>query len=102
MAIIGVSENWLAALACAAVLGASGTYIGVTMQSLIQTDLPDDMRGRVMSIWVVVGLGATAIGAFILGALVELVGLKQACLGISAIGLVAILALSRRTHKGAP
>lgn len=102
LAVIGSTNSWPIALLCAAVLGAAGTYFGVTMQSLIQTDLPDGMRGRVMSIWVVVGLGATAAGAFLLGAFAELIGIGPASLGLAGSGFAAILLLSRRTHKDAP
>jgi MFS family permease len=72
------------------------------MQSMIQGDLPDDMRGRVMSIWVVVGLGATALGAFIIGALTNLIGIGAASLWISGIGVVALLMLTWRSPKNTP
>lgn len=102
MAVLGTTQIWALALFCAAMLGATGTYFGVTMQSMIQADLPDDMRGRVMSIWVVVGLGATALGAFVIGALANLIGISAASLWISGTGLVAILILSRRAPKDTP
>ncbi|MEM7440593.1 MAG: MFS transporter [Pseudomonadota bacterium] len=99
VAILGSSEIWLVALACAATLGATGTWFGVSMQQIIQADLPDDMRGRVMSIWVVVGLGSTALGAWIIGALTELVSLTPAFTAMAVAGAVSLLALSRATHK---
>lgn len=102
MAVLGTTQTWGIALFCAAVLGATGTYYGVTMQSMIQADLPDDMRGRVMSIWVVVGLGSTALGAFLIGAIANLIDIGPASLWISGIGLIAILILSRRAHKDTP
>ena len=101
-AVLGNTQTWTIALLCAAVLGATGTYFGVTMQSMIQGDLPDDMRGRVMSIWVVVGLGATALGAFIIGALTNLIGIGAASLWISGIGVVALLMLTWRSPKNTP
>ncbi|MCO4826363.1 MAG: MFS transporter [Amylibacter sp.] len=102
MAVLGTTQSWGIALLCAALLGATGTYFGVTMQSMIQADLPDDMRGRVMSIWVVVGLGSTALGAFLIGAIANLINIGPASLWISSFGLVAILILSRRAHKDTP
>lgn len=99
VATLGTTANWPTALACAAVLGATGTWFGVTMQQIIQADLPDDMRGRVMSIWVVVGLGSTAIGAWIIGALTDLVGLSPAFIAMAACGALTMFALSRATHK---
>ena len=102
MAIMGTTDTWTIALLCAALLGATGTYFGVTMQSMIQSDLPDDMRGRVMSIWVVVGLGSTALGAVLIGALTSLVGIGNASLWIAGFGLIALLILSRRAPKDTP
>jgi MFS family permease len=102
MALLGTTQSWALALFCAAILGATGTYFGVTMQSMIQSDLPDDMRGRVMSIWVVVGLGATALGAFAIGALANVIGIGPASLWIAGTGLLAILILSRRAPKDTP
>jgi hypothetical protein len=51
------------------------------------------MRGRVMSIWVVVGLGSTALGAFLIGTLANLIGIGAASLWISGLGLFALLVL---------
>lgn len=102
MAVLGTTQTWGAALFCAAMLGAAGTYFGVTMQSMIQGDLPDDMRGRVMSIWVVVGLGSTTLGAFLIGVLANLIGISAASLWIAGTGLAAILILSRRAPKDTP
>ena len=93
VAVLGTTQIWSMALLCAALLGATGTYFGVTMQSMIQWDLPDNMRGRVMSIWVVVGLGSTALGAFLIGTLANLIGIGAASLWISGLGLFALLVL---------
>jgi MFS family permease len=93
VAVLGTTQIWYMALLCAALLGATGTYFGVTMQSMIQWDLPDNMRGRVMSIWVVVGLGSTALGAFLIGTLANLIGIGAASLWISGLGLFALLVL---------
>ena len=102
MAVLGITQTWTIALICAALLGATGTYFGITMQSMIQGDLPDDMRGRVMSIWVVVGLGSTALGAFLIGAMANLIGIGAASLWISGLGLMTLLILVRRAPEDAP
>lgn len=99
MAVLGLTQSWPIALGCAAVLGATGTWFGVSMQQIIQADLPDDMRGRVMSIWVVVGLGSTALGAWLIGVLAGIAGVPASFLGISSVGALAILALSRHMHR---
>ena len=71
------------------------------MQAAIQTDLPDGYRGRVMSLWVVVGFGAVALGAFGIGALGEWLGIGPALavagvLGITVQGCVILGVHARR------
>ena len=99
--VLGSATSWLVVLTAAAVLGFSGTHLGVGMQSIIQADLPDDMRGRVMSIWVVIGLGGTALGAFVIGALSDRTGISTATLVIGALslGATATVYLSSKSAK---
>lgn len=76
VAVFGNSDIWNITLVAAAVLGFTSTYLGVSLQSAIQADLPDDMRGRVMSIWIVIATGASALGAFSIGVATESLGLS--------------------------
>jgi len=102
LTLLGTTGIWVVALFSCAILGFCGTYLGVTMQSLIQADLPDDMRGRVMSIWVVVGLGGAAVGAFGIGAMAEILGMPTATVSTSIFGIittVAIFILSQKSQK---
>jgi hypothetical protein len=62
------------ALLATAVAGFTATWCGVSLQAAIQTDLPDAYRGRVMSLWTVVGFGTVAIGAGLIGGLAEVMG----------------------------
>ena len=80
---LAFAPYWWLALLCVAGLGASGTQVGVGIQSAIQIRLDDDMRGRVMSLWTTTAIGATALGALALGAGADVVGL-HAALAISA------------------
>ena len=75
VAVFGNSSIWNITLISAAMLGFASTYLGVSLQSSIQADLPDDMRGRVMSIWIVIATGASALGAFTIGVATETLGL---------------------------
>ena len=59
-------------------LGYAGTLSGISLQTAIQADLDDDLRGRVMRLWVMVGIGGAAIGAIALGFLVDPVGFSLA------------------------
>ncbi|MEM7615593.1 MAG: MFS transporter, partial [Pseudomonadota bacterium] len=94
---IALSPSWPLAVLATGLLGTAGTVLGVSMQSSVQQVLSDDMRGRVMSLWILVGIGGTAMGALILGAAADLVGLTTATL-VMALGCAAVfLTLARKT-----
>ena len=76
VAVFGNSTNWNVTLIAAAILGFTSTHLGVSLQSSIQANLPDEMRGRVMSLWIVVATGSSALGAFSIGVATETLGLS--------------------------
>ena len=47
------------------------------MQSVIQTSLTDEFRGRVMSIWVMLTMGGAAFGSIIIGFISDLIGISE-------------------------
>lgn len=92
---MGLAPSWPMVLAATAICGMTSTWCGVSLQAAIQSDLPDAYRGRVMSLWVVVGFGTVAIGALAIGALAEVTGIGAALVwaglgGTAAMGLVAM------------
>lgn len=91
---MGLAPVWPLALAATALAGFSATWCGVSLQAAIQTDLPDGYRGRVMSLWTVVGFGTVAIGAALIGGLAELFGIGTA-LGLVGAGGVLWSVLRR-------
>ena len=92
---LGLAASWGAALVWTGALGFTSTYCGVSLQALVQVQLPDDLRGRVMSLWVVVGIGAVAVGSGTMGWLAALFGLPATLVGAGTIGavLTALLVL---------
>ena len=66
---------WLGvfALACS---GAAMTMNGVAAQTLVQTAVAPDMRGRVLSLYGMVFRGGPAVGALIMGIASEWIGLR--------------------------
>ncbi|HKK37421.1 MAG TPA: MFS transporter [Paracoccaceae bacterium] len=101
VAALAAIPLWGFALAAVAGLGAAGTVVGVSTQSIAQTGTPDGIRGRVMSLWILVGIGGAAGGALLLGSLGDLVGLRAALL-IGAGGSAAALARLGRRRGVAP
>ncbi len=95
LALMTNANSWPLALFSAACIGFAGTYLGITFQSEVQSDLPDGMRGRVMSMWGVVTLGSTSIGALIVGWFADQYDLGITGLFITALSMLALLWISR-------
>ena len=87
---LGVQLVWGWALVMAALVGFAATYLGVSLQAGMQQQLPDQMRGRVMSLFVVIAMGATSVGAFVLGWLVEVLSVTSAHAGFSVIAVLVL------------
>jgi MFS family permease len=86
--LVGLSNSWNLTLLCISYLGFSGTLAGISVQTAIQIDLDDDFRGRVMSLWTMVSIGATATGAIILGSLADYIGISLAFSLAGGLGTV--------------
>jgi len=62
--------------------------------------VPDELRGRIMSLYVLLFIGSTPIGAFLTGTLATAIGVQAALAieaGVCIIGL-AIALVYYRTH----
>ena len=49
---------------------------GIIIQSLIQAEVPDSIRGRIVSLYGILWLGTPAIGAFVMGAAADFIGFR--------------------------
>lgn len=78
---------WLA-LPCTFVAGAAMAVTGTGMQTLMQNTVAGAMRGRVMSLYSVIFRGGPALGALIMGALSETIGLR---LSVAGGGVLCLL-----------
>ncbi|QIE55319.1 MFS transporter [Pikeienuella piscinae] len=101
VALLSTTPGWWAALAIVAVIGFCSTLTGVTMQSVVQITVDDAHRGRVMSLWVMVGIGSASLGALTMGAAAEITGLEAtlrlgAATGAVVIALLSVVEFQRR------
>jgi sugar phosphate permease len=97
---MGLVPVWPLALSATALAGFASTWVGVSLQAAIQTELPDAYRGRVMSLWTVVGFGTVSIGAALIGGVAELAGIGTALALAGTGGLLWLAAFYIRGARG--
>lgn len=84
---------WLA-VAGIATSGAGMTFALNSFTTLVQADVPDALRGRVMALWAMAFLGSRPVTALLTGTLTDLVGVRVA-LALSAAVVLAGAAATR-------
>lgn len=101
MVVFGVSRSFPLSMSMAVVLGFSGAYWGNALVTMLQTMSPDDMRGRVMSIFSITA-EFSALGWLVGGALAQAVGNELALYiaaaagtGVTAVSFIASPVLRR-------
>ena len=82
-------STWLAlGVALIFVYGYSSTVVLISNQTLIQSTVDDHLRARVMSVYALSVRAIPAFGAFVAGALADLVGIQLTILGGAIVGLM--------------
>ena len=87
LAFIATDIFWVA-MPFLVVAGFSLVMQGVSVQTLIQTAVAGELRGRVLAVYGIVARGCPAIGALMLGGLSEHFGLRLPLAGGAAVCLV--------------
>ncbi|MFQ5972279.1 MAG: MFS transporter [Alphaproteobacteria bacterium] len=87
------------ALVILAAVGLSLTTAGINGQVLVQQTVPDELRGRVLSLLGMILRGAPAVGALAMGSASELVGLRWPVAAGALLGLL-VFAIAFRTRAG--
>jgi predicted MFS family arabinose efflux permease len=93
MAMSGVS-GFGVAMALLAVMGFTGMLFMTGANTTVQLTVPDELRGRVMSLHTLMFAGMTPFGAFLVGTITQALGARAGFLITGAGGVVSILALS--------
>jgi MFS family permease len=82
-----------------AVVGFSMTSGGIATQQLVQLSVPDEMRGRVLSLFGMIFRAGPAAGALLMGWIADATGLSWP-VGIgAALGLVAFMVANSRRSR---
>jgi len=96
VAIIGfgfASTLWLAVL-CLAVAGAGDMVSAVLRSSMLQTAAPDEMRGRMQGVFIVVVAGGPRLGDLRAGVLASSFGVSLAMVSGGVVIVVAMVAVA--------
>jgi MFS family permease len=91
--VFSTTPSYELAVACSAALGFCFTCAGTGSQILIQNNLPDDKRGRVMSLWTTQVRSAPSIGAWTMGFLAGMLTMQTVLVLAAIIFLAAWLFL---------
>ncbi len=92
---------WLATdLLLLAIVGFGWEVIYVSGSATVQLDVPEDIRGRMVGMFFTLATGATAIGAVIMGALFQDLGVAQWLFIAGAVALVCALFIRFRLRRG--
>jgi predicted MFS family arabinose efflux permease len=75
------------------IVGFCGILFMAGSNSTLQLTVPDDLRGRVMSLHTLVFAGVTPFGSLLVGSLAETFGIRTSLVVSSGCGLIAVLAL---------
>ena len=81
---------WLSAALLAA-LGVSSIIFSTSSNTLLQLAVPDELRGRVMSVNVLLVMGSTPIGNFLIGTMSDKLGVSVALLTCAILCLVGVI-----------
>ena len=78
VAVVGFvsTDIFWVALCSIALLGYTMSVIGIVEQSLMQASIPDEMRGRMMSLYSLISRGCPGVGALLMGYLASFEGLR--------------------------
>jgi predicted MFS family arabinose efflux permease len=67
--------------------------------TIVQVTVPDELRGRVMGVYMMVFAGATPLGASLIGSVAEGAGVPAACLAGGGIALLGVLVQLARWQR---
>ncbi len=99
LAIFAFNRNFPLALLLAMLLGVGFMLQFTLINTLLQTRVANDMRGRVMSLYTLTFFGFTPFGNLALGALSEKIGMSLAILLFAVLTLGSAVVIFRRTPQ---
>ena len=90
---LAFASDWPAALTAAALVGGSQAMFMALTNTILQIATPDRVRGRVLSLYLMVGGGVMALANLVTGRLADAFGVTPV-LALPALAFIAICAIS--------
>jgi MFS family permease len=97
---LAVVRDFRVAGALLMVMGFSGLLFMAGANTTLQLTVPDELRGRVMSLHTLMFAGITPFGAFLVGSIIAAFGVPSGFAITGTCGVVAVLALFARWRAG--
>jgi predicted MFS family arabinose efflux permease len=102
LAAFAAARSFGPSLAAVFLVGASQVGVGATCITLLQTRVPPDMRGRVMSLNTLLIMGVRPLGDFLAAMVIGTVGPSGTAMGSSVlVGAIALAVAARREVRSA-
>jgi MFS family permease len=102
-AAIGVSESYYLTAGLLACLGIVSVLFSTTINTTLQIIVPDELRGRVMSIFFLLFAGSTPVGGYLTGVMAEAWGVRATLYVLAVICAVGLaVAVAYRQFAGLP
>jgi MFS family permease len=99
LVILGLVPGFWAAAAVVGVMGLAGGFYTNMNQSLVQSRTPDELMGRVMSLYSFGQQGLMPIGALGAGVVASIVGLRATFVGGGLVSLSLVIAAYLTQHQ---
>lgn len=90
-ALFAISHWYILSLGLIAVVGFSMISFAARSNTTLQTVTPDHLRGRIMSVYLLVFNGSTPIGNLLTGGLAQMIGISFTLLACALISLLAAI-----------
>jgi MFS family permease len=101
-ALLAFSSIFAVSAVLLVAMGFAGVTFGTTANSLIQMTVPDELRGRVMGLYVLLFMGSTPVGSFFIGTVSNFIGVTETLLICAALCAIGVgIALVYRKRMGA-
>ncbi|HEU5015864.1 MAG TPA: MFS transporter [Roseiflexaceae bacterium] len=97
---VAISTSFVISGALLVMLGFAGILFSTSANTLLQLAVPDELRGRVLSLYMLLFAGSTPIGGFLIGSLSNVIGVSETlliCAGLCLLGIGGALIYRRRT-----